>query len=81
VSVRYEQREIKQPVRVERTLVEASCDRCCKNAMFKGGIVGNFARIWGQITIFIQGGGMVRKDLCRQCSEDLIDWIERGKDG
>lgn len=77
MSVRYEEREVKQPKLIESTLVEARCDRCRKNAMFRGGPHGRSAPIWCVTSHFIQGSydPPEQHELCHDCSEELREWI------
>lgn len=81
MSVRYEYRTVKQPKVVKSTLVEATCDRCGKDAMFKGGLPGTRAPIWCVTQHFIQGthDPPLQHELCHDCSEDLRAWIASGK--
>jgi len=73
----YEERET--PTAKISVLTEVSCDRCgadakCQNASADTG--GHTSGPWGAIRALITGGAKAQLDLCRDCSSELLDWID-----
>lgn len=64
--------------------VDVVCDRCGKPARIVGGGVN--AVSWGACEGYIQGdisgelgGDTYRADLCKSCTDDLREWLGKGK--
>lgn len=70
---RYEEREIRQRIIFGLTLVEATCDRCGRDAR----CFGFGAETWGYACRYVQGkgGDQQEYDLCHDCSVAFDKWM------
>lgn len=77
MALRYDEVEVKQPKVVERRIVQATCDRCGKDALCSNAPGGPCP--WGRTWRLVQGSPSKEQifDLCRECSEALDEWVDR----